>query len=206
MNRIGMLPSLCCCMIFLLLVEDRAVLLQVQAFTRSSVPPSMTFQGLRRSTLSQGNIYSTGIEALMESPRNRGNVALRMADAAAAVDGEDGNMVSEDGNSDDGDIPKEPNTSKRSGFVTALIMAPPLLAKLFIVLTVKFVTDVIVFPLLWLYRLVRKLKVKLLGASGKISKLNEEEDMAATVKVVMGDTWGLRRDKFFSFFKNLFRR
>lgn len=193
-------------MIFLLLVEDRAVLLQVQAFTRSSVPPSMTFQGLRRSTLSQGNIYSTGIEALMESPRNRGNVALRMADAAAAVDGEDGNMVSEDGNSDDGDIPKEPNTSKRSGFVTALIMAPPLLAKLFIVLTVKFVTDVIVFPLLWLYRLVRKLKVKLLGASGKISKLNEEEDMAATVKVVMGDTWGLRRDKFFSFFKNLFRR
>ena len=168
-------------MIFLLLVEDRAVLLQVQAFTRSSVPPSMTFQGLRRSTLGQGNIYSTGIEALMESPRNRGNVALRMADAAAAVDGEDGNMVSEDGNSDDGDIPKEPNTSKRSGFVTALIMAPPLLAKLFIVLTVKFVTDVIVFPLLWLYRLVRKLKVKLLGASGKISKLNEEEDMAATV-------------------------
>lgn len=193
-------------MIFLLLVEDRAVLLQVQAFTRSSVPPSMTFQGLRRSTVSQGNIYSTGIEALMESPRNRRNVALRMADAAAAVDGEDGNMVSEDGNSDDGDIPKEPNTSKRSGFVTALIMAPPLLAKLFIVLTVKFVTDVIVFPLLWLYRLVRKLKVKLLGASEKISKLNEEEDMAATVKVVMGDTWGLRRDKFFSFFKNLFRR
>jgi len=193
-------------MIFLLLVEDRAVLLQVQAFTRSSVPPSMTFQGLRRSTVSQGNIYSTGIEALMESPRNRRNVALRMADAAAAVDGEDGNMVSEDGNSDDGDIPKEPNTSKRSGFVTALIMAPPLLAKLFIVLTVKFVTDLIVFPLLWLYRLVRKLKVKLLGASGKISKLNEEEDMAATVKVVMGDTWGLRRDKFFSFFKNLFRR
>lgn len=195
-------------MIFLLLVEDRAVLLQVQAFTRSSVPvpPSMTFQGLRRSTVSQGNIYSTGIEALMESPRNRRNVALRMADAAAAVDGEDGNMVSEDGNSDDSDIPKEPNTSKRSGFVTALIMAPPLLAKLFIVLTVKFVTDVIVFPLLWLYRLVRKLKVKLLGASEKISKLNEEEDMAATVKVVMGDTWGLRRDKFFSFFKNLFRR
>lgn len=195
-------------MIFLLLVEDRAVLLQVQAFTRSSVPvpPSMTFQGMRRSTVSQGNIYSTGIEALMESPRNRRNVALRMADAAAAVDGEDGNMVSEDGNSDDGDIPKEPNTSKRSGFVTALIMAPPLLAKLFIVLTVKFVTDLIVFPLLWLYRLVRKLKVKLLGASGKISKLNEEEDMAATVKVVMGDTWGLRRDKFFSFFKNLFRR
>ena len=102
MNRIGMLPSLCCCMIFLLLVEDRAVLLQVQAFTRSSVPPSMTFQGLRRSTVSQGNIYSTGIEALMESPRNRRNVALRMADAAAAVDGEDGNMVSEDGNSVNG--------------------------------------------------------------------------------------------------------
>ena len=91
-------------------------------------------------------------------------------------------------NNDD-DIPKLPNKSKSSGIVTALVMGPPLIAKLLIVLTVKFMTDVIVFPMLWLYRLVKKIAVRtkiLFGSSSRRSrnsnsKLNEEEDMKATV-------------------------
>lgn len=52
---------------------------------------------------------------------------------------------------------------ERSGFLTALILGPPLLAKFGIVLMVKFLTDLVVFPLLFLYRICRLMKRKISG-------------------------------------------
>lgn len=79
------------------------------------------------------------------------------------------------------DIPKTPNSSKSSGLLTALVMGPPLIAKFLVVLTVKFMTDVIVYPLLWTYRLAKRMKNKLFRGRNSKSKLNEEEDMNATI-------------------------
>lgn len=58
------------------------------------------------------------------------------------------------------------NTTKkkeRSGFVTAMVMGPPLIFKFGIVLVVKVLTDLVVFPLLWLYRVCRLIKNKVMG-------------------------------------------
>lgn len=52
---------------------------------------------------------------------------------------------------------------ERSGLLTALIIGPPLVAKFGIVLLVKFLTDLVVFPLLFLYRMCKILKNKVLG-------------------------------------------
>lgn len=54
-------------------------------------------------------------------------------------------------------------SKERNGFLTALIYGPPLIAKFGIVLLVKFVTDLVVFPLLLLYRLCKNAKNKVLG-------------------------------------------
>lgn len=52
---------------------------------------------------------------------------------------------------------------ERSGLVTALILGPPLLAKFMVVLIVKFLTDIVVFPLLFLYRICKSAKNKVVG-------------------------------------------
>lgn len=63
------------------------------------------------------------------------------------------------------------NKKERSGFVTAMILGPPLITKFAIVLLVKFLTDVVVFPFLIFYRFVKMSKNKVVGlftsSSGK---------------------------------------
>uniref|UniRef100_A0A6V2C517 Transmembrane protein n=1 Tax=Ditylum brightwellii TaxID=49249 RepID=A0A6V2C517_9STRA len=71
----------------------------------------------------------------------------------------------EDGENNDGESSskvEEKGKSKKqpSGFWTALLLAPPLFAKFVIVLLVKFLTDAIVYPFLFLYRAVRRAKNK----------------------------------------------
>jgi len=58
---------------------------------------------------------------------------------------------------------KKTKEKERSGFLTALVLGPPLLAKFGIVLLVKFLTDLVVFPLLFLYRIIKSLKNKIVG-------------------------------------------
>jgi len=78
--------------------------------------------------------------------------------------------VASDGGSDGGlgsssTTTSAANTKKkeRSGFVTAMVMGPPLIFKFGIVLVVKVLTDLVVFPLLWLYRVCRLIKNKVMG-------------------------------------------
>ena len=57
---------------------------------------------------------------------------------------------------------------KGGGF--SLMLLPTLLVKLSIVMGIKIATDVVVFPLLWLYRLVRLAKRKVFGKRNFISE------------------------------------
>mmetsp|Transcript_8613 Transcript_8613/g.12719 ORF Transcript_8613/g.12719 Transcript_8613/m.12719 type:complete len:181 (-) Transcript_8613:382-924(-) len=112
------------------------------------------------------------------------------------------NVEQEDDKSSSGSL------DNSNGFLVALMMGPPLIAKFLIVLCVKFVTDVVVFPLLYLYRAAKRLKVAMFGGykKGSSSGLTEEEDMETTIKIIMEDKWGLRRDRFFRWFKGPFRK
>lgn len=55
------------------------------------------------------------------------------------------------------------SNSSNNGFLTALFLAPPLIAKFGIVLLVKIVTDLVVFPLLFMYRFCQTVKAKVAG-------------------------------------------
>mmetsp|Transcript_10556 Transcript_10556/g.13783 ORF Transcript_10556/g.13783 Transcript_10556/m.13783 type:complete len:93 (-) Transcript_10556:226-504(-) len=61
---------------------------------------------------------------------------------------------------------------KAEGFgpLTAALLAIPLLCKFVIVLLIKFMTDLVVYPLLLLYRLARMTKNKFLRLIGKEDK------------------------------------
>lgn len=70
------------------------------------------------------------------------------------------------------------NDEKGKGF--RWILLPTLLFKFTIVLCVKFATDVVVYPLLWLYRLARRGKRKVVGG---IRSLFGSENGSVDVKV-----------------------
>lgn len=55
------------------------------------------------------------------------------------------------------------SATEQNGFLTALVLAPPLIAKFGIVLLVKVATDLVVFPLLYSYRFCKIVKNKLVG-------------------------------------------
>ena len=82
-----------------------------------------------------------------------------------------------------------PNTNKKvdnnnKGF--SLILIPTLLFKFTIVLLVKFATDIVVFPLLWLYRLARLVKRKFIRGLKKVfgkSGSGKNGDIKEVVKV-----------------------
>jgi len=80
-----------------------------------------------------------------------------------------------------------PNTNKKvdnnnKGF--SLILIPTLLFKFTIVLLVKFATDIVVFPLLWLYRLARLVKRRFIRGLKKVfGKSGKNGDIKEVVKV-----------------------
>lgn len=61
------------------------------------------------------------------------------------------------------------------GFFLTLLLAPPLIAKFCIVLLVKFATDAVVYPTLFLWRLASRAKRKVLGVFG-IEKENKDSE------------------------------
>jgi len=53
--------------------------------------------------------------------------------------------------------------SEKMGFMRTMLLALPLFFKFAIVLLIKFLTDLVVFPLLFLYRIARLTKRKVTG-------------------------------------------
>lgn len=66
------------------------------------------------------------------------------------------------------------SSSSSSGF--SMILLPTLLFKFTIVMCVKFATDIVVFPLLWLYRLARMCKRKVVRGVGNLFGGKKKED------------------------------
>eukprot|EP00581_Thalassiosira_minuscula_P013499 CAMPEP_0183719584 /NCGR_PEP_ID=MMETSP0737-20130205/12451_1 /TAXON_ID=385413 /ORGANISM="Thalassiosira miniscula, Strain CCMP1093" /LENGTH=229 /DNA_ID=CAMNT_0025949305 /DNA_START=1 /DNA_END=690 /DNA_ORIENTATION=- len=80
------------------------------------------------------------------------------------------------------------NESKGSGGGGfSLILLPTLLFKFTIVMCVKFATDIVVFPLLWLYRLARLGKRKVVGGMKGLFGGNNKKEVEE-VKGVNGDS------------------
>jgi len=91
---------------------------------------------------------------------------LSSSSLLAGLDNENSNSESRDAaNSTQGDEKKVSDKQGRpSGFKNALSMGPPLFAKFMIVLVVKFLTDLVVFPCLFVYRIARLVKRKIINA------------------------------------------
>jgi len=80
----------------------------------------------------------------------------------------------------------ESDDSKKSAF--ALILLPTLLFKFAIVMLVKFATDIVVFPLLFLYRMARLGKRKFIRGVGKVFG-GKKDDIDASLEVTLnGDS------------------
>ena len=62
-----------------------------------------------------------------------------------------------------------------------LILLPTLLFKFTIVMLVKFATDIVVFPLLWSYRLIRLCKRKMFRGLGRVFGRGDEGSMDVKV-------------------------
>lgn len=75
-----------------------------------------------------------------------------------------------EGTSPDSDSKEENNEMEKLGFTRAVLLAVPLFCKFIIVLLIKFLTDLVVFPLLILYRLARLTKRRVLAIFGKGDK------------------------------------
>jgi len=72
-------------------------------------------------------------------------------------------------------INKSSRNDESGGFFLTLLLAPPLIAKFCIVLLVKFATDAVVYPILWLWRLASRAKRKVLGIFGAGEKRKNDE-------------------------------
>ena len=59
-----------------------------------------------------------------------------------------------------------------TGLIHTLFLAVPLMLKFVVVLVIKFLTDLVVFPLLFAYRLARLTKRKILGLFGVKTRSN----------------------------------
>uniref|UniRef100_A0A7S2S4P8 Uncharacterized protein n=1 Tax=Eucampia antarctica TaxID=49252 RepID=A0A7S2S4P8_9STRA len=116
-------------------------------------------QQLSRTNASTRSVLFRSNTPIITNSRNdfsriKSPLLVRMSEQDSNVNGEKEIKVSSE---------KKP----RSGFLTALIVGPPLIAKFIIVLLVKFLNDLVVFPLLFLYRAVRLAKNKALKLIGK---------------------------------------
>jgi hypothetical protein len=67
----------------------------------------------------------------------------------------------------------EDSTDQKRGVVKTVLLTVPLFCKFVVVLLIKFVTDLIVFPLLFLYRLAGVAKRKILKAFGSNEKMDK---------------------------------
>jgi hypothetical protein len=67
----------------------------------------------------------------------------------------------------------EESGEEKWGITRTVLLTVPLFCKFVIVLVIKFLTDLIVFPLLWLYRLVGLAKRRILRLVGKGPKKDD---------------------------------
>jgi len=80
-----------------------------------------------------------------------------------------------------GSTPTKANDNKNSSNGFSLILLPTLLFKFTIVMLVKFATDIVVFPLLWSYRLIRMCKRKLFRGLSRVFGRGDKGSMDVKV-------------------------
>lgn len=78
----------------------------------------------------------------------------------------DGNVPESFEDYDDEDNDGDDEIEARGGILKILFISVPLFCKFCIVLVIKFLTDLVVYPLLWLYRLAHLTKIRILKFFG----------------------------------------
>lgn len=138
----------------------------------------ISLNGVQSFSTSVGRATTSSLFRPIRQPRQSISTAfLPTTHLRMSEDKDDGNEIEASTERDasasasasiDEETKKSPK--ERSGFLTALILGPPLIAKFGIVLLVKLATDLVVFPLLFLYRICKI-------AKNKIASLFTSDDM-----------------------------
>ena len=122
----------------------------------------------RTNASSRSSIFRSNVSQKRFAKRSSSSSINRIKEVSNLILlGEEGETNGEANNNNN--IPQKTTSEEKpkSGFLTAVLLGPPLIAKFIIVLLVKFLTDLVVFPLLLLYRFARSIKKKLLKLIGK---------------------------------------
>ena len=82
-----------------------------------------------------------------------------------------------------GNTPPKTNNNNNSSNGFSLILLPTLLFKFTIVMLIKFATDIVVFPLLWSYRLIRLCKRKMFRFLNRVFGRGGDKGGSMDVKV-----------------------
>ena len=115
----------------------------------------------------------------------------KVTDIDKAIDRTNGDTTSEieDTKIVNGSTPtkaNDNNNNSNNGF--SLILLPTLLFKFTIVMLIKFATDIVVFPLLWSYRLIRLCKRKMFRFLGRVFGRGGSDKGSMDVKVNGGSS------------------
>lgn len=144
-----------------------AVLFSSQCNSFSVSPPNIKSVGLLRPSLAQHPLvakrpFTTNFHQRM---------AEESSDDKSEADGEKSEDKSEVEESNNEEVVDESGKPTRKG----VLLAVPLFCKFVIVICLKIATDLIVFPLLILYRLARLTKRKFLSLIGKGGSSDESK-------------------------------
>lgn len=91
------------------------------------------------------------------------NDDLEKGVAAAASSSSSASSTNDKGSPSQSSLPSLRRDKDGGGVLRTILLAIPLFCKFVIVLMIKFLTDLVVFPLLWMYRLARLTKRKVLN-------------------------------------------
>eukprot|EP00585_Thalassiosira_rotula_P008739 CAMPEP_0196138090 /NCGR_PEP_ID=MMETSP0910-20130528/5857_1 /TAXON_ID=49265 /ORGANISM="Thalassiosira rotula, Strain GSO102" /LENGTH=206 /DNA_ID=CAMNT_0041398649 /DNA_START=100 /DNA_END=720 /DNA_ORIENTATION=+ len=159
---------------------------QRQQFPRSTLFPikhssssSSTTTTVTRTCPTTVNRMTSDPEEAIDAKDSTSEETSEVAAGATAINGATNGATNGDAppstvSSTNSTSVNKDSSSSSSGF--SMILLPTLLFKFTIVMCVKFATDIVVFPLLWLYRLARMCKRKVLRGIGNLFGGKKKED------------------------------
>jgi hypothetical protein len=136
----------------------------------------------RRSLISQ--LQMTTDENISEEEQTLEKKDVSQSDATATKDDSTTTNTSEDTTN----VVSNNNKQDKSGRLVALLLLPTLLLKFTVVLVVKFATDVVVYPMLYMYRWARMGKRAVLRGLSRLFGKDGGEKGGVDSKGVNGDS------------------
>jgi len=161
------------------LIDNRAL---VSTTTHTHTKQSTTLFPRRTRRRCRNNITTTHRRMTTDDNEKIEQKEVTEIDNNKAIDSTNGDTKEiEDTKIVNGSTPTKANDNKNSSNGFSLILLPTLLFKFTIVMLVKFATDIVVFPLLWSYRLIRMCKRKLFRGLSRVFGRGDKGSMDVKV-------------------------